>query len=48
MEREVIGFLLNKNPLIKFAEIIEKEGDKKIGLLTIDDKRYKSCVGRHC
>lgn len=41
MEREVIGFLLNKNPLIKFAEIIEKKATKKIGLLTVDDKDTK-------
>ncbi len=41
MEREVIGFLLNKNPLIKFAEIIEKKATKKIGLLTVEDKDTK-------
>ncbi len=41
MEREVIGFLLNKNPLIKFAEIIEKKATKKIGLLTVDDINAK-------
>lgn len=41
MEREVIGFLLNKNPLIKYAEIIEKKATKKIGLITVEDKDTK-------
>lgn len=37
MEKEVIGFLINKNPLAKFAEIIEQKTTKKIGLITEDD-----------
>ena len=41
MEKEVIGFLINKNPLEKFAEIIEKKATKKIGLLNLDDQNSK-------
>lgn len=37
MEREVIGFLIGKNPLAKFKEIIEKKTTKKIGEVTIED-----------
>ncbi|MCL4364386.1 DNA polymerase III subunit alpha [Patescibacteria group bacterium] len=37
MEREVIGFLIGKNPLSKFKAIIEKKTTKKIGDVTIDD-----------
>jgi len=31
MEREVIGFLIGKNPLLKFSDIIKKRANKKIG-----------------
>jgi len=31
MEREVIGFLIGKNPLLKFQKIIDKKTTKKIG-----------------
>lgn len=31
MEKEVIGFLINKNPLAKFQKIIEQKVTKKIG-----------------
>lgn len=37
MEREVIGFLIGKNPLAKFKDIIEKKSSKKIGEVTIQD-----------
>jgi len=37
MEREVIGFLIGKNPLLKFQKIIDKKVTKKIGEITIDD-----------
>ncbi|MFA6016577.1 MAG: DNA polymerase III subunit alpha [Patescibacteria group bacterium] len=37
MEREVIGFLIGKNPMAKFKEIIEKKTTKKIGEVTIQD-----------
>ncbi|KKP59482.1 MAG: polymerase III alpha subunit protein [Candidatus Roizmanbacteria bacterium GW2011_GWA2_34_18] len=37
MEREVIGFLIGKNPMAKFKAIIEKKTTKKIGEVTIQD-----------
>jgi len=37
MEREVIGFLISKNPLEKFKKIIAEKVTKKIGELTHDD-----------
>lgn len=37
MEREVIGFLINKNPLSKFKSIIDKKITKKIGDITSAD-----------
>ncbi|MBI2049753.1 DNA polymerase III subunit alpha, partial [Candidatus Roizmanbacteria bacterium] len=38
MEKEVIGFLINKNPLIKFKNIITQKATKKIGELTKEDE----------
>ncbi|PJC33342.1 DNA polymerase III subunit alpha [Candidatus Roizmanbacteria bacterium CG_4_9_14_0_2_um_filter_36_12] len=37
MERDVIGFLIGKNPLAKFKTIIEKKTDKKIGDIVSSD-----------
>ena len=37
MEKEVIGFLISKNPLTKFIKIIEEKSTKKIGEVTKDD-----------
>ena len=37
MEREVIGFLIGKNPMAKYKTIIEKKTTKKIGEVTIQD-----------
>lgn len=37
MEKEVIGFLINKNPLNKFKEIIDKKVTKRIGEVTVAD-----------
>jgi DNA polymerase-3 subunit alpha len=37
MEREVIGFLIGKNPMAKYKAIIEKKTTKKIGEITIQD-----------
>ncbi len=37
MEREVIGFLIGKNPMAKYKDIIEKKTTKKIGEVTIQD-----------
>lgn len=37
MEKEVIGFLISKNPLEKFKKIIQEKVTKKIGELTQDD-----------
>ncbi|MBI1863143.1 DNA polymerase III subunit alpha [Candidatus Microgenomates bacterium] len=37
MEKEVIGFLINKNPLAKFAAIIEQKATKKIGEISETD-----------
>jgi len=37
MEREVIGFLIGKNPMAKYKMIIDKKTTKKIGEVTIQD-----------
>jgi DNA polymerase-3 subunit alpha len=37
MEKEVVGFLINKNPLTKYMEIREKKATKKIGEVNVDD-----------
>jgi DNA polymerase-3 subunit alpha len=37
MEREVIGFLLTKNPLNQYKEIIERKIKKRLGDLTTED-----------
>ncbi|OGK17369.1 DNA polymerase III subunit alpha [Candidatus Roizmanbacteria bacterium RIFCSPHIGHO2_01_FULL_39_12c] len=37
MEKEVIGFLITKNPLLKFADIIKKKSTKKIGDISFED-----------
>ncbi len=37
MEKEVIGFLINKNPLTRFSTIIEEKATKKIGEITAED-----------
>lgn len=37
MEREIIGFLIGRNPLLKFSSIIEKKATKKIGDITEQD-----------
>ncbi len=37
MEREVIGFLIGKNPLSKFNHIIKKKANKKIGEINQTD-----------
>ena len=37
MEREVIGFLINKNPLTNFQDIIANKATKKIGEINNDD-----------
>ncbi len=37
MEREVIGFLIGKNPLLKYTAIIEKKASKKIGEIAAED-----------
>ncbi len=37
MEREVIGFLIDKNPLEKFKLLIEKKASKKIGEIVPED-----------
>lgn len=37
MEREVIGFLIGKNPLAKFKTIIDKKISKKIGDIDVTD-----------
>jgi len=36
LEKEIIGFMINKNPLIKYQKIIETKATKKIGY--IDNK----------
>lgn len=37
MEKEVIGFLISKNPLTKFKRIIDEKSTKKIGEVTKED-----------
>src|SRR3989339_942315 len=37
MEKEVIGFLISKNPLIKFKNIIAQKSTKRIGEITKED-----------
>jgi DNA polymerase-3 subunit alpha len=37
MEKEVIGFLISKNPLAKFKNIIDKKATKRIGEITKED-----------
>lgn len=37
MERDIIGFLIGKNPLSKFKGIIEKKATKKIGDISTED-----------
>ncbi len=37
MEREVIGFIMGKNPLLKYSALIEKKKAKKIGDITEQD-----------
>ncbi|MBI4226165.1 DNA polymerase III subunit alpha [Candidatus Roizmanbacteria bacterium] len=37
MEREVIGFLITKNPLLKFQDLIKKKTTKKIGEISVED-----------
>ncbi len=37
MEKEVIGFLISRNPLQKFARIIKEKTTKKIGEITKED-----------
>jgi len=37
MERDIIGFLLTKNPLEKFRSVIEKKVNKKIGNISFED-----------
>jgi len=46
MEKEVIGFLISRNPLAPFAEIIETKATKHIGEITKgDDKKSMVLVG---
>ena len=37
MEKEVIGFLITKNPLLKFENLIKKKITKKIGDINQED-----------
>jgi len=37
MEKEVIGFLISKNPLAKYKHIIDTKSTKKIGDINVDD-----------
>ena len=37
MEKEIIGFLITKNPLLKFEDLIRKKITKKIGDVNIED-----------
>lgn len=39
MEKEVIGFLISKNPLEKFKNIIEKKSTKKVGEINKEDAK---------
>ncbi len=38
LEKEVIGFLINKNPLTKFKNIIDQKATKKIGEISKEDE----------
>jgi len=38
LEREVIGFLIGKNPMLKFQSLIDKKVTKKIGDISSTDK----------
>src|SRR3990167_3589050 len=37
LEKEIIGFMINKNPLLKFKKIIDTKASKKIGEINQDD-----------
>jgi len=37
MEKEVIGFLISRNPLVKFRDIIEKKATRRIGEIGKED-----------
>ena len=37
MEKEVIGFLISKNPLLKYQDLITKKVSKKIGDISVED-----------
>jgi len=46
MEKDVIGFLISKNPLARFAAIIAEKATKHIGEITsADDKKGAILVG---
>ncbi len=46
MEKEVIGFLISRNPLAPFATIIAEKATKRIGEITkADDKKMMVLVG---
>ncbi len=46
MEKEVIGFLISKNPLARFAAIIQEKASKRIGEIGKgDDKKTAVLVG---
>ena len=46
MEKDVIGFLISRNPLARFAAIIEEKATKHIGEITKkDDKKSMVLVG---
>ena len=44
LEKEVIGFLITKNPLMKYKEIIEKKVTKKIGDINVEDAKKKLII----
>jgi len=37
MEKEVVGFMINKNPLLKFQNVIDAKATKKIGEVSQED-----------
>ncbi len=37
LEKEIIGFMINKNPLLKFKNIIDAKSSKKIGEISSED-----------
>ena len=46
MEKDVIGFLISKNPLTRFAAIIQEKATKHIGEITkVDDKKVVVLAG---